>query len=100
MNKCVILKRIKYILGFVIRNVRRINTKKAIFISTVFQKIQCFHLLTQLHPLDVIENSFQMKKQLEDFIDAFKKRIDVELNYSKSLISVSKSLDKYIKPGT
>lgn len=37
---------------------------------------------------------------MEDFIDAFKKRIDVEITYSKNLLNVSKCLDKYIKPGT
>ena len=37
---------------------------------------------------------------MEDFIDAFKKRIDVEMTYSKNLSQVSKVLDKYIKPGT
>ena len=37
---------------------------------------------------------------MEDFIEAFKKRIEIELSYSKSLTQVSKSLDKYIKPGT
>lgn len=41
-----------------------------------------------------------MKKQMEDFIEAFRKRIEVEINYSKSLTQVSKTLDKYIKPGT
>ncbi len=37
---------------------------------------------------------------MEDFIEAFKKRIEIEINYSKSLTQVSKLLDKYIKPGT
>jgi hypothetical protein len=37
---------------------------------------------------------------MEDFIDAFRKRIDVEITYAKNLQSVSKALDKYIKPGT
>lgn len=37
---------------------------------------------------------------MEDFIEAFKKRIDVEITYSKNLQTVSKALDKYIKPGT
>ena len=41
-----------------------------------------------------------MRKEMEDFIDAFKKRIDVEMTYSKNLAQVSKYLDKYIKPGT
>lgn len=37
---------------------------------------------------------------MDDFIDAFKKRIDVENTYAKSLSTISKSLDKYIRPGT
>jgi hypothetical protein len=37
---------------------------------------------------------------MEDFIEAFHKRIDVEINYAKGLVNVSKSLDKYIMPGT
>lgn len=37
---------------------------------------------------------------MEDFIDAFRKRIDVENTYAKNLLQVSKTLDKYIKPGT
>jgi hypothetical protein len=37
---------------------------------------------------------------MEDFIEAFRRRIEVEVTYSKSLQQVSKSLDKYIKPGT
>jgi hypothetical protein len=37
---------------------------------------------------------------MEDFIEAFRKRIDIEMNYSKGLAQVSKLLDKYIKPGT
>jgi hypothetical protein len=37
---------------------------------------------------------------MEDFIDAFRKRIDVEQSYAKNLAAVSKSLDKYIRPGT
>jgi len=41
-----------------------------------------------------------MKKQMEDFVDAFRKRIEVEMTYSKNLTQVSKSLDKYIRPGT
>lgn len=41
-----------------------------------------------------------MKKQMEDFIDAFRKRVEVEMTYSKNLIQVSKVLDKYIRPGT
>ena len=41
-----------------------------------------------------------MRRQMEDFIDAFKKRIDIEMYYSKQLAQVSKALDKYIKPGT
>ena len=41
-----------------------------------------------------------MKKQMEDFIDAFRKRIEIETTYAKSLTQVSKALDKYIKPGT
>ena len=41
-----------------------------------------------------------MKKQMEDFLDAFKKRIDIEMTYSKSLTSLSKVLDKHIKPGS
>lgn len=42
----------------------------------------------------------QMKKQMEILFQAFRKRIEVEINYSKSLTQVSKTLDKYIKPGT
>lgn len=41
-----------------------------------------------------------MRRQMEDFIDAFHRRIDVEISYSKQLATVSKALDKYIKPGT
>lgn len=52
------------------------------------------------HPQDVVEHVGSMKKQMEDFIEAFKKRIDVEMTYSKNMIQVSKTLDKYIKPGT
>ena len=37
---------------------------------------------------------------MEDFIDAFRKRVEVEMTYSKNLIQVSKVLDKYIRPGT
>ena len=37
---------------------------------------------------------------MEDFLDAFKKRIDIEINYSKSLTNLSKVLDKHIKPGS
>jgi len=37
---------------------------------------------------------------MEDFIEAFRKRIEVEVNYSKNLNAVSKSLDRYIQPGT
>ncbi len=48
----------------------------------------------------MVEYVGTMKKQMEDFIEAFRKRIEVEINYSKSLTQVSKTLDKYIKPGT
>jgi hypothetical protein len=34
---------------------------------------------------------------MEDFIEAFRKRIDVELAYAKNLAAVSKALDKYIQ---
>jgi hypothetical protein len=54
----------------------------------------------QTHPQDVVDHVGLMKKQMEDFVDAFKKRIDVEMTYSKNLTQVSKTLDKYIRPGT
>ena len=41
-----------------------------------------------------------MRKEMEDFTDAFKRRIEIELTYSKNLTQVSKVLDKHIKPGT
>lgn len=41
-----------------------------------------------------------MRRHFEDYIDAFRRRIEIEMIYSRSLEAVSKQLDKYIKPGT
>jgi len=35
---------------------------------------------------------------MQHFIDAFKERIEVEINYSKSLFKISKLLIKYVQP--
>lgn len=78
----------------------RINPKKRVNLPSLLKIFYCNFCFSQAHPQDVVEHVGTMKKQMEDFIDAFKKRIDVEQTYSKNLIQVSKSLDKYIKPGT
>ena len=78
----------------------RINPKKIINFPSLLKIFYSNFFLSKAHPQDVVEHVGTMKKQMEDFIDAFKKRIDVELTYSKNLTQVSKALDKYIKPGT
>lgn len=37
---------------------------------------------------------------MQDYVEAFKRRIEIEIEYSKNLMDVSKWLDKHIKPGT
>jgi len=50
--------------------------------------------------MTVINFANESKKQFEDFIEAFRKRIVVEIDYANNLMGVSKSLDKYIQPGS
>ena len=75
-------------------------TQKIIHFPSLLQILHRNLSFIQTHPQDVVEQLGTMRKQMEDFIDAFKKRIDVEMTYSKNLANVSKALDKYIKPGT
>ena len=51
-----------------------------------------------MRPLQVIDHSQKLKKQIDDFIYAFSKRIDTELAYQKSLNDCGKILDKHIEP--
>lgn len=53
-------------------------------------------MITKLKSNVVIEHSNKSKKQMQDFIYAFNKRIDAELNYQKNLTDCSKLLEKYI----
>lgn len=50
--------------------------------------------------MTVIDFANECKKHFDDFNEAFKKRITIELEYAKNLDLVSRSLDKYIQPGT
>lgn len=48
----------------------------------------------------VVDYANECKKHFEEFNEAFKRRITVELEYARNLDVVSKSLDKFIQPGT
>jgi hypothetical protein len=40
----------------------------------------------------------EIAKALGEFTDAFKERIEIEIDYSKSLLKVAKKMQKYINP--
>jgi hypothetical protein len=64
----------------------------------VLQKLQSSVLFIQLHPMDAYEYSLRVQGQLEEFVNAFKERIEVEIDYSKALFKVSKILSRHVQP--
>jgi len=56
---------------------RLISTQTIVYLPSLLQILQCTIPLSQTHPQDVVDYANSMRKQFEDFIEAFKKRIEV-----------------------
>jgi hypothetical protein len=54
--------------------------------------------LTQLHPLDAFQHAEGLTTALESFTNAFKDRIEAEIDYSKSMLKIGRQLERYISP--
>jgi hypothetical protein len=54
--------------------------------------------LIQLHPQDAFFHVEYLTGALVCFTEAFKERIEAEIDYSRAILKVSKKVEKYINP--
>jgi hypothetical protein len=55
-------------------------------------------ILIQLHPQDAFLHVEYLNGALACFTEAFKERIEAEIEYSRAILKVSKKVEKYINP--